>query len=110
MQITYVDPGEMLSLVDFVDPGVNPLDEGEEQTIYSGIPARIRQTRSSETLKSKQVVDQVITEVAIKYLPGLKTRYRVKFEDKTFDIWGIRDPDMLHVDLLIDCVELGDGD
>ncbi len=113
MATIYTDPGDFRSVIDIIDPGVEPDGEGQigdPVTIASGLYAKIEAISARELYKTQQVLDEVVYRVTIPYTPDLKTRYQVLFEGRTWDIYGILDPDMLHVELRIMCSQSEDGD
>lgn len=102
----------MRSTVDFIDPGIEPNPDGsmpDPIPVVSGVPAKIEAISGRELYKTQQVIDEVVYRVTIPYMTEVKSRHLITFEGRTWEIYAILDPDMLHHELRIMCTETEDG-
>lgn len=118
-QILYTPVGDMVSQVRFMDPGTGLNTDGSQPTptifatgVYAKIEGIWSTTRASQL--PQQIVTQVTHRITVRYMPGLRTRMFIEFDDvdagtRTFTIEQIIDPDEKKVELRMLCMERNDG-
>ena len=128
--MAYTDPGLMDRQIDFWDQPSEPNPDGTKQDpvlFVAGIWAHIVGIWSSTTQAKKlaqQVISDLSHEIVLAYLPGLRTRMFIVYNDpdipvdpskqdweqgRRFDIDRIVDPDEHKVELQILAIERNDG-
>lgn len=118
--MAYTDPGLMDRQIDIWDQPSEPSSDGSKQDpvlFASGVFAQILGIWSATSQAKKlaqQVVSELSHEIVIRYMPGLKTRMFIVYNDtdngpRRFDIDRIVDPDEHKIELRILTVERNDG-
>jgi SPP1 family predicted phage head-tail adaptor len=73
--------------------------------LYSGVMAQIKPLSSSERWNADRGQSLTTHRVTMRYLPGLTSAMRLKFEGRYFSIRGIVNTGELNAELVIDCAE-----
>lgn len=76
---------------------------------FASVRASVEPLQGREYFASQQVQAEVTTRFRIRYLAGLKPTMRVVFEGRNYDIQAILDPNELHRELHLMCVERVNG-
>lgn len=119
-QIAYTPVGDFTKLIDFWDQPTDPNPDGSKPDPFAfatGVPASI--TGLWATTQAVKLAQQVVTElthkIIIRYMPGLRSRMFILYDDpdadspRRFDIDKIIDPDEKKVELEILAIERDDG-
>jgi SPP1 family predicted phage head-tail adaptor len=119
-QITYTPLGDMRLLVDFWDQETtaNPDGSTQDATEFAGgVYAKIESlwATTQARMQRQQAVTETTHRITIRYMPGLRTRMFILYNDpdtanpRRFDIDSINDPDEMTVELQILAIERNDG-
>ncbi len=119
-QIAYTPIGGFTKQIDFWDQPTDPNSDGSKPDsvlFVAGVYAQIEGLwATTQAVKlGQQVVTEVTHRVTIRYMPGLRSRMFILYNDpdtpnpRRFDIDKIIDPDEKKVELRLNCIERNDG-
>ncbi len=119
-QIAYTPIGGFTKQIDFWDQPTDPNTDGSKPdpvVFVTGVYAQIEGLwATTQAVKlGQQVVTEVTHRVTIRYMPGLRSRMFILYNDpdtpnpRRFDIDKIIDPDEKKVELRLNCIERNDG-
>lgn len=105
----YTPIGAMSRQVTFFQPGIrNPVDASTgPPAAYGTSWAAIRALQGQELDKAQQIAQKVTHLVVIPYQPGIAESMTLQQEQRTFQIMAIEDPDEMHFELQLYCMEIG---
>lgn len=72
-------------------------------SVERGVPASIRPLKASEIYTAAQYSPSINHAIEMDYRAGLTTEMRIVFESQNYDIKGILDEEMRHVNLTLYC-------
>jgi SPP1 family predicted phage head-tail adaptor len=103
----YTPIGAMHSLVTFVNRATRADDGGQiAGTTFAESWAKIAALVGRELYKAQETVQEVTHMVTVPYLAGLSEDMTIVFEERTFIIEAINDPDERKVELRMLCREV----